>query len=188
VVVAIVLIGVPGNIDITVNQKGGGRGPRPDHELYLAAAVVPIAGELPGWVRPDPTLTPDLTLEWLRNGVADGRVPDPGPVDAGLEQAATFRLVLQQTDQPAPFVGCARLTSAMPIHLVAGETVGFRGNILVTEPTTSDPRGRLEFSSGGGETLELVGLDSLDIVVKADAGGSVAMPGPPQLCSPRPKA
>ncbi len=149
---------------------------------------MPIAAELPGWVRPDPTLTPDLTLAWLREGVASGRIPDPGPIDPGLERAVTFRLVLQQIDQKAPFVGCEQPTNATRIHLAAGDTMGFRGNIVVTEPTTSDdPRARLEFSSDGGETLALVGLDSLDIVVKPDPSAPVPTPGPAQICSPRPR-
>jgi hypothetical protein len=187
-VVVILLVGVPGNLDIVVNHKGPGRGTRPDRELYLAAARVPIAAELPDWVRPDPTLTPDLTLGWLRAGIASGRIPDPGPIDSALEQAVTFRLVLQQTDQPAPFVGCERLTSPKKVDLASGDTIGFRGNIVVTEPSMSvDPRARLEFSSGGGETLEAAGPDSLAIVVKPDAAASAPTIGPAQLCSPRPQ-
>ncbi len=56
VMVVVLLVGIPGNLDIVVNQKGSGRGTRPEKALYLAAARSADSGRTAGMgaARSDP--------------------------------------------------------------------------------------------------------------------------------------
>ncbi len=80
VAVALLLVGVPGNLRISWDQTGQGRGERSDRAVYLAFPQIPEAAGADDWVRPDPTSASELTMGWLRDGIANGRVPVPATI------------------------------------------------------------------------------------------------------------
>jgi hypothetical protein len=61
---------------------------------------VSAAKEVPGWVHPDwggPAWP--ITMDWLRNGVASGLVPDPGPINPDTEAELNKQLEIQTYKQ-----------------------------------------------------------------------------------------
>jgi hypothetical protein len=143
IVAAVLLVGIPGNINITWNQVGKGRGERSDRGVYLAFAAVPAGVGAPDWLRPDPNAAAPLTLGWLRKGIADGKVPRPKSIDPEVEREATFRLSLQQISAaPSDLRDCAALTQPTDLRLEKGATVGFRMGTIRVGPTRKpgDPK------------------------------------------------
>jgi hypothetical protein len=182
VVMVLLLLGVPGNVDITWNQTGKGRGERTDRDVYLAFAVVPAAADAPDWVRPDPNSAPSLTLGWLRQGIADGRVPRLKWLYPRVERDATFRLSLQQIGTlPRDLPGCSPLVEPAERRLEQGETIGFRhGSIRVSPVTSPDdrvPPPVLTFDAGRASRLLAV-TGPLDVRITPDRRR-----GAPELCS-----
>jgi hypothetical protein len=175
-VLVVLLIGVPGNVDIVANHKGPGRESRPEKDLYLAAAHLDLPPTVPGWARPDPFLTPDLTLAWLQEGAADGRIPRPAEIAPSLAEVVRFRLSLQQIPEPVPFGACQPLTAPRAVRLEAGESFGFRGRQLIVALTDGPAGARLELDSRGGETVVAV-AGPLDLSVRAASGTSARICG-----------
>jgi hypothetical protein len=79
--------------------------------VMLAIRRVPLAEEVPSSLRPDPDFAPEATVGWLLDGVADGRVPDPGAIKNPFTRASTtFRLSFLQSRRPAPQSRCESFT------------------------------------------------------------------------------
>ena len=60
----------------------------------LTLPRVPAAQRVPGWVHPfdfGEQASP-VTVDWLNEGVASGRIPDPGPIDAQTKADLDLRL------------------------------------------------------------------------------------------------
>jgi hypothetical protein len=83
-VLALLLIGIPGNVRELVYQRRREAGSfREARVLMLSFPRVSIARKLPAWVRPNPRGADEyVTLGWLLDGVASGRIPRPPPVSA----------------------------------------------------------------------------------------------------------
>jgi hypothetical protein len=85
-VLALLLIGIPGNVRSLLDERRGEAADFRDlRVLMLSFPRVSTENEIPGWVRPLPTLhnhVNAVTLGWLRDGVADGRIPRPPPISA----------------------------------------------------------------------------------------------------------
>jgi hypothetical protein len=181
-VVAVLLIGVPGNVVVTWNQEGRGRGERSDREVYVAFARVPAAESAPDWVRPDPNSAGSLTLGWLRQAIALGRLPDPQNIDPVVADEATFRLALQQVPPPLKLEGCEPLTKPTTLHLDAGQYFGFTGSILVFETNkapTREERILLKFDGGRRSALQAA-IGPLDLTIRPEKGGP-----PSEVCEIR---
>jgi len=163
--VALLLIGVPGNLSTTWNQTGLGRGDRVDRALFLAFASVPEAGAAPDWVRPDPQSARTLTMGWLRKGVARGQVPRPSDIDPALAEEATFRIALQPVRRPTSHASCGRITEPIERYLEPGELIGFLGSVLVRKTDPEFSR-RIDVPLVGqrGSALLAVG-EPLDITI-----------------------
>jgi hypothetical protein len=130
-ILALFVIGIPGNIQDLVDATRGYSAAyhRAYRELILSAPRVPIAGELPRTVRPDPVLAPWVTLGWLRDGVSDDRLPDPGPLAPTAEADATLRLALRQ---PGSGAGeCRPLDGPTRLDLQRGQSIGVEGGMSI---------------------------------------------------------
>jgi hypothetical protein len=91
---ALLLIGIAGNMRAFVHQRHQWAAFHRDARvLMLSFPRVPIARETPAWVRPLPgPEIRNVTLGWLLDGVASGRVPRPPPVSADATAAIEQRL------------------------------------------------------------------------------------------------
>jgi hypothetical protein len=114
VAVALLLVGIPGNLAAVSDVEARTALTQRSRDLILALPRVPAAATAPDDLRPGPEwyVGPDLTMGWLRAGVEEGWLPDPGPIDPVTFDEATFRLSLYQTDGPDPAPGCPSLEGA----------------------------------------------------------------------------
>ena len=113
-VVALVplLIGIPGNFEMFASGPVGLYQTAAEssyRQTVVALASVPIArqvppstqiGELTSLFRPQPAPL-DVTLGWLLDQKASGRLPDVGPIDPRVEADATLALALRQSPSAA---------------------------------------------------------------------------------------
>lgn len=101
-VLALMVIGVPGNVRSLLDKRSGERADLRDFRvLMLSFPRVSTESEFPAWVRPLPALHSHISLwkmkvakansinhvsavslGWLHDGVADGRIPRPPPISA----------------------------------------------------------------------------------------------------------
>jgi hypothetical protein len=96
-VLALMVIGIPGNVRSLLDERRGGTAAagiakaadfRDLRVLLLSFPSVSTESEIPAWVRPLPAWrnrtnhVSAVTLGWLRDGVADGRIPRPPPISA----------------------------------------------------------------------------------------------------------
>ncbi|MDP9335332.1 MAG: hypothetical protein M3Q30_18780 [Actinomycetota bacterium] len=92
VVLVLVLVGIPGNVRVLVDNT-------PDWRVYkllvLSAPRLPISAALPRSVRPVGFGNPWLTMGWLRDGIASGRIPEPKPLTPEYVAFRTLGLALQ---------------------------------------------------------------------------------------------
>jgi uncharacterized membrane protein len=128
-ILALFVIGIPGNIQDLVDATRGYSAAyhRAYRKLILSTPRVPIAGELPRTVRPDPVLAPWVTLGWLRDGASDDRLPDPGPLAPTAEADATLRLALRQPGSGAG--DCRPLDGPTRLDLQQGQSIRIEGGM-----------------------------------------------------------
>ncbi|MEJ7583563.1 MAG: hypothetical protein WKF43_05605 [Acidimicrobiales bacterium] len=139
--VAMLLVGVHGNLGAVEVAENKGVDPA----LVIALAQVPAEATVPASFRPfaeSPERVgfehrivgdaPRLTMGWLREGVATGRIPELRPVAPDIVADATILLALFVDDEPAAVGPCVPLERAVTRRLDAGEAIGFRGPVLVT--------------------------------------------------------
>ena len=109
-----------------------------------------------------------LTLGWLRQVAAQGKLPDLSPGErTAAEVDWKFRLALRQTTDPVSN-NCEPLTGAKHLSLDQGESFGFIGEAVQT--FNGEPGGarynNVTFSSLVGPTLEVV-VPHVDLIVRS---------------------
>ena len=159
--VVLLLVGIPGNLRVLadLDRKGESIDRSVFHRFYrrtmLAAPRVPLASDVPEWVRPEPTFAREVTIGWLREGAASGRLPDPRPLDAAIEANTTLRLALHQSTRTISSRACRPLAEPEEVRLNAGESLGIRDGavrvILLTDAARSPV---LVYDPADGTTLE----------------------------------
>ena len=79
-------------------------------------------------MRPDASLpdTAKITIGWLLDGVASGRLPDPGAITAKEAADNTFRLSLEQSNKPERARRCQPLGKPVTLRLNKGDAFGIR--------------------------------------------------------------
>ena len=88
------------------------------------------ARKVPAALRPDPNRAPTLTLAWLLDGVASGRVPATGSPTPTQALTNRLRLSLMELDRRSG-LACRPLTAPVVMHLRRGDQVGIVGKTLV---------------------------------------------------------
>jgi hypothetical protein len=109
VVVVVFLIGIPGNFEAFATAPSGlfrTEAETSYRQTVLALATVPVARQVPrstkiydltGLFLPNPP-PGDVTLGWLLDQKAEGRLPSTGTLDPVVEADATLSLALQQSE------------------------------------------------------------------------------------------
>jgi len=143
VAIAVLLVGVPGNVasarDYSHRQR---RIDGPTRQMMLSIGRDPLASNVPAALRPEPNRAPTLTLGWLRSGIASGRVPSTRPPSAFEARTNRLRLSLMELDERSRY-GCTALTGPSVVRLARGERLGVGGKVAVV----------LLDSSAGGHPL-----------------------------------
>jgi hypothetical protein len=146
VILVVLVIGVPGNIDvirkymhtpIVTKQETYKR-------LILTLPRLPVAKEVDRDSTPETLLARFVTVGWLLDGVASGRIPRPDHISRAERAVDTIRLSLGQRHSP-PLKGatCVRLADSLVFHLEKGEYIYVRGaaGTLSITPATVEPAG-----------------------------------------------
>jgi hypothetical protein len=158
VVLLVLVVGVPGNVrvlaDYTQDQKQSQRAYR---KMLLALPRIPAAREVPRTVRPDTSgfdSRKHVTIGWLLDGVASGRIPDAGHISPPLAAANTFRLSFQQTRTVSRRTACRTISKPITRQLERGEAIGIRGWLLrVTSDADAGAGTSLVLDPHNGNTL-----------------------------------
>jgi hypothetical protein len=160
------VVGIPGNV-ATLIRAGDAQElyARRTERTILSVPRHPLAERIPRKLSPEPIYAAPVTVGWLLDGLADGRIPAP-PSDSprGLSGQIELRLSLQQTNRITDWSPCIRVRVPVIRELRTGEHIslgrGFvRVSLLREGAWTSavrfgDPFGR--FARRWGETLTAV--------------------------------
>jgi hypothetical protein len=156
VAIALLLVGLPGNVNLLVHRDTRLLGfllGNPD--LMLTLPQTPVAHDVPRGLRPAPDVAPDVTVGWLLDGVAAGRVPDPGRVNPAISANATLRLSLLQSHRPTTVAHCRALHAGVTRTLTMGQAVGIRGGRIRVSLAAS-PILAVSYTPRHGRTLVAV--------------------------------
>lgn len=143
VLVALV-VGVPGNIAVAIRHGDQYRAIAAFYRPYiLTLPRLPVAAVLPADTLPDRYLDPIMTMGWLREGVAQGRIPPPpSTVTAEDRSTWTLQLALQPTDRRASSCSNVQLPTTVTVH--PGDTLtsgrGTTATLLMPSGVMSQPR------------------------------------------------
>jgi hypothetical protein len=143
VALVLLLVGIPGNIDALLQRRRVERSTQSEYRrLVLTVPRLPVAHQVPRSVRPEQRLAKPLTLGWLLDGVASGRIPKPAhitPIDAAT---ATLHLALNQQPDVFRAKSCRNATTPLELDLAATEAIGIHDAVRVVYITPTGVRSR----------------------------------------------
>jgi hypothetical protein len=152
VTAALLVLGIPGNVDLIVNYETEWAcclGPK---KLILALPQDPLAHTVPRQLRPIPELSNQVTVGWLLSGVRSGRIPTPDHVDPLTSAQANLRLSLFQSQRATEHGHCTALIDVVTRTLDKGEAIRFDGGLLQVS-AAQDPRAGVAYNPKDGRTL-----------------------------------
>jgi len=141
---ALLLIGIPGNLQKLARPTGPYQAPTEIafRNVLLEIAFVPIADSLPRSYQLYPYY-PGVTLGWLLDQKAAGRLPGPPRVSAQREATLTLSLALKQSTGTPKNQGCNLLLKPVTLRLQKAESLWFEGGDLevryITRQFVSSP-------------------------------------------------
>ncbi len=150
VAVALVLCGVTGNLlDFRHVRDQQSASFREERATLLAIADAPELHRVPPEVRPYVSESWRINVGWLRDAVADGRVPEieRTPVLAG---AAALRLRFEQQRGVRPRQ-CAPVSTSRPLRVAVDDVVGITGGPVHVSTVGED--GTVTFDPRFGQRL-----------------------------------
>jgi hypothetical protein len=132
VVLAVLLVGVPGNIAVAVAHGRDNRATAAFFRPFiLTLPRLPVATVIPPATHPDPYFDPVMTMSWLLAGVAQGRIPSPPATVTARDRATwTLGLALQPTKHRAP--SCADDLLPTTLTVERGDTLTVSRGAAVT--------------------------------------------------------
>jgi hypothetical protein len=125
VVIVLLLVGIPSNINVIVNymHRGAVTNQAPYKQMMLSIPRISTAREVPRDVTPDRYLAHFVTVGWLLDGVASGRIPKPGKLSTADIAMADLRLSFRQERGLALGDECITIDNRMVISLQPGERI-----------------------------------------------------------------
>jgi hypothetical protein len=154
-VLTLFVIGIPGNLQ-QLAQFGGNEAWRDYRQAILSLPRLPVAHQVPRSERVPRSFFPPatLTIGWLLDGVASGRVPPPGPIDPTDAATLTLRLALHQS-RPPTSNACEDLPEPAIRRLDKGQSIGIDGGAVRVSyvPEGSHESRPILVNPGYGRTL-----------------------------------
>jgi hypothetical protein len=142
-VLVLLLVGVPGNVDALIEER------RTDasfffanRRLMLTLPRVPIADEVPRSVRPEQRIAKRVTLGWLLEEVASGRIPEPDSISSVDAATATLYVALNQKPDLLRTKTCSNATTPVEVQLSPFQSIGIHGVVRVVYTTTAGVKSR----------------------------------------------
>ena len=149
VVIALFLIGIPGNIG-DANTYARSRKPNPAVRNAIASiGRMSLAATLPSSFEPFSGSIPALTIGWLRDAARSGRLPADHPLVPLQQSQYRLQLSLKQTHR-TPTPPCRSLSEPVTMTLGPHQSFGTRGGgITVTDLAPANGvSASLAFSAG----------------------------------------
>ncbi len=99
VVLAVLVVGIPGNLNVIVNYMNRGIVTnQPEYrEMMLSLPYVDTAKQVPRDVKPEQFLAHFVTIGWLLDGARSGRIPKPSTISPQNEAMDALRLSFRQS-------------------------------------------------------------------------------------------
>jgi hypothetical protein len=128
VVPAMLLIGIPGNIGALADHMDrAGPFNQGFKQGFFAIPRSPVAERVPRWVRPQPVLAPEVTIGWLRDAAASGRLPEPGPIAPEYADKIELTLSLVPPDKGTTTNRCRVIRDPATLTLRNGDSIAATG-------------------------------------------------------------
>jgi hypothetical protein len=129
VAAALVLVGIPGNINLIARYESKWPGGLGHKDLILALPKVPFARDVPSRLHPMSRTEEanPVTIGWLLRGVDAGRIHVPEHVDRRTAAQAAVRLSLLQSKRATQQGRCEYLVRVVSRTLKQGEAIRFAG-------------------------------------------------------------
>jgi hypothetical protein len=178
VVCLLLLVGIPGNVDKLVDRTHDFAALQTEfkHSL-LAIPRFDAVRQLPRSFRPSPVVAREVTLGWLLDGVASGRIPQSDRLPPREQATSTLRMVLQP-DTRASASDCREVPLDEPLSVPKNGSIYARGRAITVVSIAADGVRSAPVSynaplrSGGRVALSTPIPLVLDLDVKAPAGSS----------------
>jgi len=143
VVLVLLLVGIPGNVNALRERRRDERSFQSQYRrLILTLPRVPVAHEVPRSTRPEQQLAKPLTLGWLLDGVASGRIPKPKKVTGVDAATATLHLALNQAPDAFGTKSCWNAITPVALQLLPSQAIGIHGTVRVVYTTPQVVRSR----------------------------------------------
>ena len=143
VALAVFLVGIPGNVDALLQRRRSELSFQTENRrLILTLPRVPAAHEVPRSTRPEQQLAKPLTLGWLLDGVASGRIPKPAYISPVGAATATLHLALNQQPDVFRTKACRNSTTPLEVQLPAQQSIGIHGVVRVVYINAAGVRSR----------------------------------------------
>ena len=135
VLCALLLVGIPANLrrasDFAKLEAGHSRAAR---SMLLSVTRSPLAHSVPRNLQPDAYTLPAITIGWLLDGEASGRITTKATSNPRLLATNAFRLSLLETDRAPHGRPCTQMLRPVTRRLNKGDAFGVRnGSVLVAE-------------------------------------------------------
>src|SRR4051794_2505161 len=119
VVCVLFLLGIPANIHAATRAQHDILRPRDTatRDTMLSLPLEPLARRVPRSVHPEPTTATAVTIGWLLDQAARGRLAAPGRVSRRLHASNAFRLSFDRPDGPAPTTHCRSSRTPYAVNL-----------------------------------------------------------------------
>jgi hypothetical protein len=158
---ALVAIGVPGNVAMFGNGRVVGPQFDAQRQTMLGLAASPLARQVPPGVKPDPFTSFDVTIGWLLKARQDGKLGDPGPIPQSVSSQFPVRLGLQLVLLPYVPKACTRTSGPVVMSPPKGKVLvlsGDRAKISAWSHGTWSPPVTYNVAAGHLFVVELAGL------------------------------
>ena len=129
-VIALLVMGVPGNITKVARNAGPAARYREQRRVIESLPRVKLARSVPRTLHPTPSFAAEVTVGWLLDGVRAGRIPVARRPTAREHTTDVLRLSLEQLDGKGP-APCVALRAPVTRRLARGDSFGITGAVDV---------------------------------------------------------
>jgi uncharacterized membrane protein YqaE (UPF0057 family) len=156
VVLALFLIGIPGNIE-ALNRTFGpytAAFQSGNKQFLMSVVALPIAREMERSYEPNGLIDPGVSMGWLLEQRTNGRLPASPPLTRRQAADMSLTIAVGQNDSRSTAPSCQVVATTELRHLGAGRSLRFSGGdldmVLVTTAGNSD---RFTFRQSQGHSL-----------------------------------
>jgi hypothetical protein len=168
---ALFLVGVPANLDrVRTLQEQPLEGRKRD---VLLLASSDVQAQLSRGFRPFDGAERNISIGWLRDGRASGRIPEPdAPVDE-QDEADVVAMITIREPVERPDARCRPVRGTVERTVTRGDRIRFRGPVVVRVRPPGGPSSTPRELRSGPIAVVVVGYGPADVTIRPSATGVV---------------